>query len=167
MRIKPCASSCLALVFLLSPVFAHGQAATTPAVNSQAVRGWEGTITIPTYKLGPADPNPPFPLVSREPIYPYTMLDDLTDDRVPMSYRAIYLENQYLKITILPDLGGHVYSVYGQRHQVRSGRAAGRMDFRRHRVQLSLCAYNRYGFVRQLCAAPQSRRQRHFRGRCS
>jgi tetratricopeptide (TPR) repeat protein len=112
MRIKPCASSCLALAFLLSPVFAHGQAATTPAVNSQAVRGWEGAITIPTYKLGPADPNPPFPLVSREPIYPYTMLDDLTDDRVPMTYRAIYLENQYLKIAILPDLGGHVYSVY-------------------------------------------------------
>ena len=113
MRITRCVFlPCLALAFLPSPGFAHGQATTTQAVTSQAVHGWEGTITIPTYKLGPADPNPQFPLVNREPVYPYTMLDDLTDDRVPMTYHAIYLENQYLKITILPDLGGHVYSVY-------------------------------------------------------
>lgn len=102
---------CLALAFLLSSDFARSQATTAPELSS-AVRGWEGTITIPTYKLGPADPNPAFPLVSKSPIYPYAMLDDLTDDRVPMMYRAIYLENKYLKITILPDLGGHVYSVY-------------------------------------------------------
>ncbi|MGO8718543.1 MAG: DUF5107 domain-containing protein [Acidobacteriaceae bacterium] len=113
MRITRCAFlPFLALAFLSTSVFAHGQASTTPAVTSQAVQAWEGTITIPTYKLGPADPNPPFPLISRSPVYPYTMLDDLTDDRVPMTYRAIYLENKYLKITILPDLGGHVYSVY-------------------------------------------------------
>ena len=55
----------------------------TPFVaRAQAVHAWEGTITIPTYKLGPADPNPPFPLVNRQPVYPYTMLDNLTNDRV-------------------------------------------------------------------------------------
>ncbi|MHB1838896.1 MAG: DUF5107 domain-containing protein [Acidobacteriaceae bacterium] len=112
MRMKRCTFlPCLALAFLLSSGFAHSQATTTPE-SSNAVRGWEGTLTIPTYKLGLADPNPAFPLVSKSPVYPYTMLDDLTDDRVPMTYRAIYLENKYLKITILPDLGGHVYSVY-------------------------------------------------------
>lgn len=77
--------------------------------RAQAVRAWTDTISIPTYKLGPADPNPPFPLVSKNPVYPYTMLDDLGNDRVPVSYRAICLENQYLKITILPQLGGHTY----------------------------------------------------------
>ncbi|MFL6428499.1 MAG: DUF5107 domain-containing protein, partial [Acidobacteriaceae bacterium] len=80
--------------------------------QAQSVRGWQGTITIPTYELGPPDPNPPFALVNPHPVYPYPMLDDLTDERVPKTYRAIYLENQYLKITILPELGGHVYSVY-------------------------------------------------------
>ncbi|MHB1935690.1 MAG: DUF5107 domain-containing protein [Acidobacteriaceae bacterium] len=113
MRIIRCISlPCLALVFSLFPGFARSQPTTAPQPNSQAVRGWEGSITIPTYKLGPADPNPAFPLVSKSPVYPYTMLDDLTNNREPMTYRAIYLENQYLKITILPDLGGHVYSVY-------------------------------------------------------
>ena len=82
-----------------------------PALG-QTVHAWEGTITIPTYKLGPADPNPQFPLINSKPVYPYAMLDNLTDERVLKTYRAIYLENEYLKITILPQLGGHVYSVY-------------------------------------------------------
>lgn len=87
-------------------------------VHAQSVRSWQGTITIPTYELGPPDPNPPFALVNPHPVYPYPMLDDLSDQRVPKTWRAIYLENQYLKITILPELGGHVYSVYDKlRHR--------------------------------------------------
>jgi len=76
------------------------------------VRVWEGTISIPTYLLGPEDPNPPFPLVNGHNIYPYTALDDLTDNREPKNYRAIYLENEYLKATILPQMDGRVYSLY-------------------------------------------------------
>lgn len=91
---------------------ARAQAISKPAGGTRAVRAWEGPLTIPTYKLGPADPNPPFPLVSKKPVYPYTILDDLTDHRLPVTYRALYLENKYLKIIILPQLGGHVYSVY-------------------------------------------------------
>ncbi|MGH9328675.1 MAG: DUF5107 domain-containing protein [Terriglobia bacterium] len=84
-----------------------------PCARAAAVQAWRGTITIPTYLLGPADPNPPFPLLhNKGPVYPYTMVDDLTNHRVPKTYRAIYLENKYLKVTILPDLGGHVYSIY-------------------------------------------------------
>ena len=92
------------LVFslLVAPLCAQGA----------AVRAWEGTIEIPTYLLGPQDPNPPFPLVNSHDVYPYAMLDDLTNQRAPKTYRAIYLENKYLKLTILPDLGGHLYSIY-------------------------------------------------------
>ncbi len=80
--------------------------------HAQPVHAWEGSITIPTYQLGPPDPNPPFALVNHNPVYPYAMLDDLSDERAPKSYRAIYLENEYLKIIVLPELGGHIYSVY-------------------------------------------------------
>lgn len=82
------------------------------AADGQAVYASTGTITIPTYRLGPADPSPQFPLVNPNPVYPYTMLDDLSGQKGDEVYRAIYLENKYLKITILPQLGGHVYSVY-------------------------------------------------------
>ena len=59
------------------------------SLHAQSVRGWEGTITIPTYRLGPPDPNPPFALVNPHPVYPYPMLDDLSDQRAPQTYRAI------------------------------------------------------------------------------
>jgi tetratricopeptide (TPR) repeat protein len=104
--------ACLAIAFLSASASPRAQAIAESSASSQAVRAWEGPLTIPTYKLGPADPNPPFPLVSKRPVYPYTMLDDLTNHRVPLTYQAIYLENKYLKIIILPQLGGHVYSIY-------------------------------------------------------
>ncbi len=94
-----------AIIFM----FALGVAARARAAR---VRVWQGTISIPTYLLGPADPNPPFPLVNHHNIYPYTSLDDLTNQREMKTYRAIYLENQYLKATILPQMDGRVYSLY-------------------------------------------------------
>ena len=87
------------------------------AAHAQAARAWEDSITIPTYELGPPDPNPPFALVNPHPVYPYPMLDDLSDQRAPKTWRAIYLENEYLKVTVLPELGGHVYSVYDKLHR--------------------------------------------------
>ncbi len=80
--------------------------------HAAAVQAWRGKLTIPTYSLGPADPNPAFPLVNSNRVYPYSMLDDLTNDRLPKTYNALYLENQYLRVIILPELGGHVYSLY-------------------------------------------------------
>lgn len=80
--------------------------------GAQEVHVWRGTLTLPTYELGPPDPNPPFSLVNSRDVYPYPMLDNLTDKRVPKTYQALYLENRYLRITVLPQLGGHVYSIY-------------------------------------------------------
>ncbi len=80
--------------------------------NGAQVQGSEGTIDIPTYALGEEDPNPAFPLINRHQIYPYTMMDDLTDRREVQTYRAISLENEYLKAIILPEVGGRLYSLY-------------------------------------------------------
>ncbi|MGB6131621.1 MAG: DUF5107 domain-containing protein [Acidobacteriaceae bacterium] len=96
----------------IAVAFAAACALSFSSLHAQAVQAWRGTITIPTYQLGPPDPDPAFPLNSSKDVYPYTMLDDLTDTRSPDVYQAIYLENQYLRIIILPQLGGHVYSVY-------------------------------------------------------
>jgi tetratricopeptide (TPR) repeat protein len=68
-------------------------------------------ITIPTYELGQEDPNPHFATGYRE-IYPYPFQDDLTDRRIDKVWKAAILENRYLKVMVLPELGGHVYSVY-------------------------------------------------------
>jgi tetratricopeptide (TPR) repeat protein len=81
-------------------------------LKAETARVWEGTLRIPTYLLGPDDPNPPFPAVNGQNIYPYTMQDDLTDRREVKSYEAVYLENEFLKATVLPELGGRLYSLY-------------------------------------------------------
>jgi tetratricopeptide (TPR) repeat protein len=75
-----------------------------------AVSVWEGTETIPTYEEGPPDVNPPFDLFG--PVrfnYPYTMRENLTDRRTPRVWRTLHLENEHLRVTVLPDLGGRLW----------------------------------------------------------
>ena len=75
------------------------------------VRVWEGVLNLPAYEEGTPDPNPPFDeFASGRFNYPYTMRKEVTDRRAEHQWRAIYLENEYLKCSVLPDLGGHIYT---------------------------------------------------------
>ncbi|HSS97233.1 MAG TPA: DUF5107 domain-containing protein, partial [Terriglobales bacterium] len=75
------------------------------------VRVWQGTLTLPTYEEGAPDPNPPFDQFAANRFnYPYTLRTNLTSRRVNHDWRAVYLENEYLKCSVLPDIGGHVYT---------------------------------------------------------
>src|SRR5438876_7713304 len=82
------------------------------AVPIQAqVRVWEGVLNLPAYEEGVPDPNPPFDQFAIGRFnYPYTMRPEITDQRAEHQWRAIYLENEYLKCSVLPDLGGHIYT---------------------------------------------------------
>ena len=87
-----------------------GFAASAWAAQSD-VRVWQGTLTLPTYEEGQPDPNPPFDqLTTGRFNYPYTLRNNLTDRRVDHEWRAIYLENEYMKCSVLPDIGGHLYT---------------------------------------------------------
>jgi len=80
------------------------------------VHVWQSTLQIPTYAEGPANPNPPFDLFSYGKFnYPYPIRDALTDRREPILWRTLNLENEYLRLTVLPDLGGHIYSCLDKR----------------------------------------------------
>ena len=82
----------------------------TLAVHAQ-VRVWQGTLTLPTYEEGLPDPNPPFDQFTTNRFnYPYTLRNNLTSHRTDRAWRAIYLENEYLKCSVLPDMGGHLYT---------------------------------------------------------
>jgi tetratricopeptide (TPR) repeat protein len=86
-------------------------AALLPASAAAEVRVWQGTLTLPVYLEGPPDPNPPFDLFASSRFnYPYTLRENLTDRRENIQWRALYLENEYLKCSVLPDLGGRVYT---------------------------------------------------------
>jgi tetratricopeptide (TPR) repeat protein len=79
------------------------------------VRLWEEPLVIPTYQVGAPDRNPLFYgdrayQGARGRVYPYPMLDRLTDVREDKTYRAVYLENRYIKIIVLPELGGRIFA---------------------------------------------------------
>jgi tetratricopeptide (TPR) repeat protein len=108
----------LAVVHALARMLAVAGAVAvlSAAPEPAAVRVWEGTIEIPTYTEGPANPNPPFDLFSFGRFnYPYPLRDSLTNRREVVAWRSLHLENEYLRLTVLPDLGGHVYSCLDKR----------------------------------------------------
>ncbi|MBA7713995.1 hypothetical protein ES703_123008 [subsurface metagenome] len=82
------------------------------------VKAWEGEISIPTYRLGPEDQNPPIFIKRKNPIhpggsiiYPYPLNENLTEIKEERVWKALFLENDYLRLTFLPELGGHLLSV--------------------------------------------------------
>lgn len=74
------------------------------------VESREEKIELKTYLLGPEDPNPPFQRKGYWSIYPYSLMDDLREGASLVSYRALVLENEYLRVIALPELGGRLYS---------------------------------------------------------
>jgi tetratricopeptide (TPR) repeat protein len=75
----------------------------------------EADENIPTYMSGPPDPNPMFffgrgTQGAEQRIYPYPLYDNLTNKKGDKTYHLIYLENEYVKISVLPELGGRLFS---------------------------------------------------------
>jgi tetratricopeptide (TPR) repeat protein len=72
-----------------------------------------GEITLPTYRLLGENRNPVFhSQYGVAHIYPYTLQDEIAAEPTEVTYRTLNLENEYLRVSVLPDLGGRVYSVY-------------------------------------------------------
>jgi tetratricopeptide (TPR) repeat protein len=78
------------------------------------VRVWEEDRSIPTYGVGAPDRNPMF-LEKRVyqgssgKVYPHPVIDKIEDEKKPQTYRLVILENEYVRIEILPELGGRIY----------------------------------------------------------
>jgi tetratricopeptide (TPR) repeat protein len=102
-------------IFRYSVLFLLSLAAISPLfAASTGVKVWEEQVTIPTYLIGPPDPNPQFYFGgnsqgAQHRIYPYPAYDNLTTEKKDRTYKMIYLENEYIKIGILPELGGKVF----------------------------------------------------------
>jgi len=87
----------------------------TPTLADSTVKIWEEPLVVPTYEVGKPDPNPRFYTGrtyqgAQGRVYPYPMLDVLTDNRKDKTYKAVYLENEYVKICVLPEIGGRIFA---------------------------------------------------------
>jgi tetratricopeptide (TPR) repeat protein len=93
-------------------------------MSGDSVSIWQEEIIIPTYGIGKPDKNPLF-LEKRVyqgssgAVYPHTVIDRVFDHKFDKTYQAVFLENRYLKIMILPELGGRVQDDSGFMRFVR------------------------------------------------
>jgi tetratricopeptide (TPR) repeat protein len=103
--------------FSAAPSLAQSLANSGKPVHT-AVRVWQDTIELPTYQEGLPNENPPFDqfVTNGRYNYPYTLRDNLTNSVAPRQWRALNLENEYLKCVVLPDLGGHLYRCLDKRN---------------------------------------------------
>ena len=90
------------------------------------VKAWKEPVIIPTYEIGAAE-KPPIFLEKRVyqgssgAVYPYPVVEKIATEPVPHEWQAVWMENEYVKIMILPELGGRVQMAYDkikQRHFV-------------------------------------------------
>jgi len=90
------------------------------------VRAWYEKVNIPTYGIGKPEKNSIF-LEKRVyqgssgVVYPHPVIEKILDEKTDKEYNAVYLENKYLKIMILPELGGRIQMAFDktkQRHFV-------------------------------------------------
>jgi len=78
------------------------------SARADQVQVYEESLTIPTYRIGEPEILPRWNPHFGE-IYPYPMLDKLTDYKYPRTYRALWLENDYVKVLVLPEIGGRLH----------------------------------------------------------
>jgi tetratricopeptide (TPR) repeat protein len=108
-RRRACRACCfaLSLACLTGPLLA--------ADESPAVRIAQEPMVLPTYQLGPADPHPMFYMNesyqgAQKRIYPYALQDHLINSRIDQTYTALKLENEFVELSVLPELGGRLFS---------------------------------------------------------
>lgn len=91
---------------------------------SHSVNIWIEDVVIPTYPVGKPEKNPMF-LEKRVyqgssgVVYPHPVIEKIYDEKEERTYKGVFLENAYIKMMVLPELGGRIQMAYDkvkQRH---------------------------------------------------
>ena len=85
-------------------------------------RAYEQIVTIPTYKTGSPEKNPLFIEKrayqgSTGKVYPVPICEKISETREDVQYKAVILENDYLYVMILPELGGRIQRALDKTNQ--------------------------------------------------
>src|SRR4051812_23683953 len=85
-----------------------------PSSQSGPVKAWCAPVTIPTYEPAPPDKNPSFVehrvyQGSSGRVYPLPCIDRVTTTAKDRTWKAVHLENAYIRVMILPELGGRIH----------------------------------------------------------
>ncbi|HZZ42956.1 MAG TPA: DUF5107 domain-containing protein [Tepidisphaeraceae bacterium] len=80
------------------------------------VNVWSEKVVIPTYQPAAADVNPMFLerrvyQGSSGKIYPLPFVDRIETERVERVWDVVYLENEFVRVMLLPEMGGRVHAI--------------------------------------------------------
>ncbi len=105
-----------AIGFFVFAAYLSAFPATSSANQAEPVKIWTEQTIIPTYEALPPDPNPRFlhdrdNQGSKGNVYPHPLRERLSDVKVDKAYTAVYLENEFLKVMVLPEIGGRVHAI--------------------------------------------------------
>lgn len=82
----------------------------------QKVKIWTEDITIPTYEIGEYSKIPMF-LEKRVyqgssgRVYPHPVCESVSNEKTDKTYTAVYIENEYLLVMVLPEIGGKIQRI--------------------------------------------------------
>ena len=80
------------------------------------VKIWIDDVTIPTYETGEYSKIPMF-LEKRVyqgssgRVYPHPVCESVSDEKKDKTYTAVYMENEYLFVMVLPEIGGRIQRI--------------------------------------------------------
>jgi tetratricopeptide (TPR) repeat protein len=88
-----------------------------PPAQLGPVKAWEEDVEILTYQPGAPERNPMFLerrvyQGSSGKVYPLPFIDRIATEPAPRSWKALHIENEYLRLMILPEIGGRIHVGY-------------------------------------------------------
>lgn len=93
-----------------------------PAQETGQVKAWEQAVSMLTYEPEMPDPNPMF-LEKRVyqgssgRVYPIPVIDRIATEPIERDWKAVHIENDFLRIMILPEIGGRIHVGYDKINQ--------------------------------------------------
>jgi tetratricopeptide (TPR) repeat protein len=88
-----------------------------PPTETGPVKAWQEPVLLRTYLPAEPDPNPVF-LEKRVyqgssgKVYPLPVIDRVSTTPCDHSWQAVHLENEFLRIMVLPEIGGRIHVGY-------------------------------------------------------
>jgi tetratricopeptide (TPR) repeat protein len=93
---------------------AHLVLPDAPASQSGDVKAWQEAVTMPSYLPAAPDRNPMFLerrvyQGSSGRVYPLPFIDRIATEPVVHAWQAVHIENEFLRLMILPQIGGRIH----------------------------------------------------------
>ena len=87
----------------------------TERSQGHPISAWEETVVIPTYPAPTPEPNPMFfekrvNQGASGKVYPNPVTDRVSDEKIDRPYEVVFLENDYVQVLVLPELGGRIFA---------------------------------------------------------